>query len=58
MMRAIIHGCMGRMGRVVAATAAAASDIEVVAGVDIARGEEKTDFPVFASLRNARLTLR
>jgi 4-hydroxy-tetrahydrodipicolinate reductase len=50
MIRAIVHGCMGRMGRVVAATAAAASDIEVVAGIDIVRGEEKTDFPVFASL--------
>jgi 4-hydroxy-tetrahydrodipicolinate reductase len=37
------------MGRVVTATAAAAPDIEVVAGIDIAEAEAETEFPVFSS---------
>ncbi|MBN2552817.1 MAG: 4-hydroxy-tetrahydrodipicolinate reductase [Spirochaetales bacterium] len=52
MIRIIIHGCMGRMGRVVAATAAAAEDIEVAAGVDLVKGDESMDFPVFSSLED------
>ncbi|UCG00002.1 MAG: 4-hydroxy-tetrahydrodipicolinate reductase [Spirochaetaceae bacterium] len=50
MVRIIVHGCMGRMGRVLTATAAAAADIEVAAGIDLLQGEGAADFPVFASL--------
>jgi 4-hydroxy-tetrahydrodipicolinate reductase len=46
----IIHGCMGRMGRVLSATAAGAPDIEVTAGIDVSAGESAKDFPVFTSL--------
>ncbi len=50
MVRIIIHGCMGRMGRVLNATAANAADIEVVAGIDLLAEDSGLDFPVFASL--------
>ena len=50
MIRIIIHGCMGRMGQVLTATAASAADIEVVAGIDLLKGESDADFPVFTSL--------
>jgi len=54
MIRMIIHGCMGRMGQVLTATAESASDVEVVAGIDLLAGEGDTDFPVFASLQECR----
>lgn len=50
MVRMIVHGCFGRMGRVLAETAAAASDIEIVAGIDVTETEVKPDFPVFLDL--------
>ena len=50
MIQIIVHGCMGRMGQVLSSTAAAAADIEVVAGVDVLQEKENGDFPVFASL--------
>lgn len=49
MIRIIIHGCMGRMGRVLTATVASAADIEVVAGIDLLMGESDADFPVYTS---------
>jgi len=53
MTRIIIHGCSGRMGQVVAAIAAAAPDIEVVAGIDVASAT--CDFPVFPSLEKCTI---
>ena len=50
MIRIIIHGCMGRMGQVLTDTAAAAPDIEVVAGIDVQSGEGKVEYPVFPGL--------
>jgi 4-hydroxy-tetrahydrodipicolinate reductase len=50
MIRIIVHGCMGRMGQVLTAAAAAAPDIEVVAGIDQLSGEGVVEYPVFPSL--------
>jgi len=50
MIRIIIHGCMGRMGQVLTATAAAAPDIEAVAGIDLLSGEGGMEYPVFPGL--------
>ena len=50
MIRIIIHGCMGRMGRVLEATAASAADVQVVAGIDLMAEESGADFPVFVAL--------
>jgi 4-hydroxy-tetrahydrodipicolinate reductase len=38
------------MGRVLTETTSAASDIQIVAGIDVSEPEAKPDFPVFASL--------
>lgn len=48
MLRLILSGCCGKMGRYVRDVAARCDDIEIVAGVDIAENAE-TDFPVFES---------
>ena len=34
MVKAIMHGCNGKMGQVISNLAAADSDIEIVAGID------------------------
>ncbi len=49
MIKAIMHGCNGRMGHVIVDLAAADNDIEIVAGVD-AFGENTYSFPVFKSI--------
>ena len=49
MVRAIMHGCNGRMGHVIVDLAAAYEDLEIVAGVD-AFGENSYSFPVFDSI--------
>ncbi len=45
----ILRGCNGRMGRVITEMAAASSDMEIVAGIDIF-DEGKNSYPVFKSL--------
>lgn len=50
MIRIIIHGCLGRMGRVLATAAESAPDIEVAAGIDQLPDVSDTDYPVFVSL--------
>ena len=50
MLRIIISGCNGRMGRVVASLCEEADDVAVVAGIDIL-GANDRDFPVFSSPR-------
>ncbi|WP_026668917.1 4-hydroxy-tetrahydrodipicolinate reductase [Butyrivibrio sp. AE3006] len=49
MVRAIMHGCNGRMGHVIVDLAAAYEDLEIVAGVD-AFGENTYSFQVFDSI--------
>lgn len=49
MIKAIMHGCNGRMGHVIVDLAAADNDIEIVAGVD-AYGESTYSFPVVKSI--------
>lgn len=48
MLKIIISGCNGRMGRVIASLCAEADDITVAAGFDIL-GANDRDFPVFTS---------
>ena len=49
MVRMIMHGCNGRMGKMIAGIAAADPDITIVAGVDI-NTEQTADFPVTDSI--------
>lgn len=49
MVRAIMHGCNGHMGRVITEIVAADKDIEIVAGVDPFEGVQN-DYPVFKSI--------
>jgi len=50
MVRIIIHGCSGKMGKVLAAAATASPDIEIAAGIDVAAPETTPEFPVYADL--------
>ena len=57
MIRILIHGIMGRMGRAVYATALAQSGaFSVVAGVDVAAGGSDFACPVYTSLDDVRET--
>lgn len=49
MIRAIMHGCNGKMGQMIAGLIAADEEIELVAGVDT-YDEGKNSFPVFKSV--------
>ena len=53
MVRILIHGCGGAMGRVLADMAQASPDIEIVAGVDPAAQATEFSFPVYAALAEA-----
>lgn len=48
MTKIIMHGCNGRMGRVIAEMVKDDPDAEIVAGIDIA--ESEADFPVFTDI--------
>jgi 4-hydroxy-tetrahydrodipicolinate reductase len=50
MIRVIINGSSGRMGRAVAETAAESEDIKIVAGIDVNAAAGDEPFPVYASL--------
>ncbi|MCB6611358.1 4-hydroxy-tetrahydrodipicolinate reductase [[Clostridium] symbiosum] len=50
MIRAIMHGCNGAMGQVIAGIAQNDEEITIVAGIDIA-DNKSNPFPVFPSLR-------
>ena len=50
MIRAIMHGCNGAMGQVIAGIARDDEEITIVAGIDIADNKNNS-FPVFPSLR-------
>ena len=49
MVRAIMHGCNGKMGQTISGLIAADGEIEIVAGVD-ARDEGKNPYSVFKSI--------
>ncbi len=49
MVKAIMHGCNGKMGQTIAGLAAEDAEIELVAGVD-AYDEGKNSFPVFTNI--------
>lgn len=49
MIKAIMHGCNGKMGQTIAGLIAADEEIELVAGVDAFTGKENS-FPVFSSI--------
>ena len=50
MVKAIMHGCNGKMGQVITKIVEEEKDIKIVAGVDIFQGI-KNDYPVFSSLK-------
>ncbi len=49
MIRIVMHGCNGRMGRVISDIVREADDLEITAGVDVAGGEP-ADYPVFSDI--------
>ena len=49
MIRILIHGCGGKMGQVLAETAKASTDIEIVAGIDPMAKGQAFAFPVYAA---------
>jgi 4-hydroxy-tetrahydrodipicolinate reductase len=55
MVQIIIHGCSGRMGRVLASMAMVNPDCKIVAGVDPAAKTEEFPFPVFPTLSKCEL---
>ena len=53
MTRIIMHGCNGRMGRVIAGLAAEDPDVALVAGVDVV-GDGDGSFPVYRDISEVR----
>lgn len=49
MIKILLHGCSGRMGRVISSTASNFNELKIVAGVDRSKSNE-LDYPVFSSL--------
>lgn len=49
MVKVIMHGCNGHMGQVVSAMAAADSEVEIVAGIDLVDNREN-GYPVFTDI--------
>lgn len=49
MVRAIMHGCNGKMGQVISGICAADNDIEIVAGIDIVDNRDN-GYPVFTDI--------
>lgn len=54
MVRAIMHGCNGKMGQVITRLAEEDQQIEIVAGIDTQKGEQNT-YPVFETLRECNV---
>ena len=50
MIRVIMHGCNGHMGKVIASLASGDPDVEIVAGIDVT-DDGTAPFPVFGSLK-------
>ena len=49
MVKIVIHGCNGRMGQFISKIAAADSEVEIVAGVDIS-DHISNPYPVYSSI--------
>lgn len=54
MTRAIMHGCNGKMGQMIAGLIREDEDIELVAGIDV-YDEGKNDFPVFSKIGDCNI---
>lgn len=54
MVRAIMHGCNGKMGQVITRLAEEDQQIEIVAGIDTQKGEQNP-YPVFETLRECNV---
>lgn len=56
-MNIILHGCNGKMGRMIAETASKESDIQIQCGIDSSIDSQlpKPVFPVFSNLPNRKL---
>ncbi len=54
MVRVIMHGCSGAMGRTISSLAKDMDNVQIVAGIDLFAGEQK-DYPVFASLEECNV---
>ncbi len=54
MVKIIMHGCNGAMGRTITGLAKEMDGIEIVAGIDVTRCCVK-DYPVFASLEECNV---
>ena len=54
MTRAIMHGCNGKMGQMIAGLVREDEDIELVAGIDV-YDEGKNDFPVFSKIGDCNI---
>ena len=50
MVNVILHGCNGRMGKMIAELAREEESLQIVAGVDAVAAEQENSFPVFKSL--------
>lgn len=57
MIKILIFGCGGSMGRVLADLAQGSDDIEIAAGVDASIDDEGYTFPVFASLADCNVSV-
>ena len=54
MVRAIMHGCNGKMGQVITGLAAADDNIEIVAGIDVF-DDGHNSYPVFSNLNDCNV---
>ena len=54
MIKALMHGCNGKMGKVISDLAREDEQLSIVAGVDPFGGEEK-DYPVFRTLEDCHI---
>jgi 4-hydroxy-tetrahydrodipicolinate reductase len=55
-MKVLLHGCNGKMGRVMTRILAETPDMEIVCGVDIDPDKAANAYPVYASLAECRET--
>ena len=53
-MKVLLHGCNGKMGRVMTRVLAETGDMEVVCGVDISPDKADNTYPVYASLAEVK----
>lgn len=54
MVKIILSGCNGRMGKVISKLANTIEDVSIVAGID--RNTEKSNYPIFASISDCNIS--